>query len=86
LILVEVIFSWLIAFNIVNIRNPIMSQMYNTIKAIVLPIKEPIRRIVPSIGGLDLSPIIALLLIQWVSGFVVPALYKLFGGGGGVGL
>lgn len=82
LIFVEVIFSWLIAFNIMNLRNPMMAQIYNTVRAIVRPILEPIRRIVPSIGGLDLSPIIALLLIQWINGYVVPSLYTLFGGGG----
>lgn len=86
LIFLEVIFSWLIAFNIVNLRNPVMAQVYNTVKAIVRPILEPIRRVIPSIGGLDLSPIIALLLIQWINGYVVTALYRFFGGSGGIGL
>ncbi len=82
LIFIEVIFSWLIAFNIVNLRNPLMAQFYNTVKAIVRPILDPIRRVVPAIGGLDLSPIIALLLIQWLNGYLVRALYNMLGGAG----
>ena len=64
-IFAEVIFSWLIAFNIVNVRNPIMSQVYNIVRTISRPILDPIRKIIPPIGGLDLSPIAALLLIMW---------------------
>jgi len=81
LIFLEVIFSWLVAFNIMNLRNPIMAQIYNTVRAITRPILEPIRKVIPSIGGLDLSPIVALLLIQWANGYIVPALYKMLGGG-----
>lgn len=65
IIFVEVIFSWLIAFNIVNLRNPIMGQIYNIVRTISKPILEPFRKIIPAVGGLDLSPIAALLLLSW---------------------
>lgn len=79
LIFIEVIFSWLIAFNVVNLRNPIMQQIYMTVRAIVQPILNPIRRILPAIGGLDLSPIVALLGISWLNNYVVPTLYQALG-------
>ena len=65
-IFAEVIFSWLVAFNIVNLRNPMMAQIYNIVRTISRPLLEPFRKIIPPIGGLDLSPIAALLLISWV--------------------
>jgi len=49
------IFSWLIAFNIVNLRNPAMAQIYGVIRRICDPILDPIRKIIPPIGGLDMA-------------------------------
>lgn len=66
IIFVEVIFSWLIAFNIVNLRNPIMSQIYTIVRNISRPMLDPIRKVIPSVGGLDLSPIAALLLLNFL--------------------
>ena len=73
-IFAEVIFSWLIAFNIVNLRNSIVAQIYDIVSRITRPILDPIRKFIPAIGGLDLSPIIALFAIIW--------LQSLFGRGG----
>jgi len=64
-IFAEVIFSWLIAFKIVNLRNPMMAQIYNIVQIISRPFLDPFRKLIPSVGGLDLSPIAALLLLSW---------------------
>ena len=64
-IFIEVIFSWLIAFNIVNLRNPMMAQFYDIVQRISRPLLAPFRRFIPAIGGLDLTPIAALLLLSW---------------------
>lgn len=74
LIIIEVIFSWLVAFNILNLNNPTMRQIYHAIRALTRPILEPIRRILPNFGGMDFSPLIAILLIDWLRRFVVPSL------------
>ncbi len=74
LIFIHVILSWLVSFNVVNLRNPMMRQIYFGIEAILRPIMAPIQRILPPMGGLDFSPIIALLFLQWLNGFVVPSL------------
>ena len=79
LIFVEVVFSWLVAFNIINLRNPMLSQIYHGIKAFTRPILDPIRRMLPNMGGLDISPIVALLGLSWVNGYVVPMLMRVVG-------
>lgn len=73
------IFSWLITFNIVNLRNPAMGQIYQLTKNITEPILAPIRRFVPPMGGLDLAFLVAIMGLYWLKGFVVPALYNLLG-------
>ena len=77
LIFAQVILSWLVGFGIVNIRNPLMSSIYNGIQRFVEPILRPFQKIIPPMGGLDLSPIAALLALQWLNGFVVPKLYTM---------
>ena len=79
LIFVQVILSWLVSFGVVNLRNPIMRQIYYTVEALTKPIMSPIQRIIPPMGGLDFSPIVALLLIQWLNGYVVPSMVNAVG-------
>jgi len=72
-------FSWLIAFNIVNLRNPAMAQIYNLVRRIVEPILTPIRRFIPPMGGLDLAFLVAFLGIYWAKGYIIPKLFNLVG-------
>lgn len=76
LIFVHVILSWLVSFNVINLRNPLMRQIYFGIDALLKPIMAPIQRVIPPMGGLDFSPIVALLLLQWLNGFVVQQLIR----------
>ncbi|MEP6343187.1 MAG: YggT family protein [Maricaulaceae bacterium] len=66
LIFARIIMSWLVSFNIMNLRNPLMQQIYYAVGAITEPIMAPVRRLVPGIGGLDLSPILLFFGIQWL--------------------
>ena len=79
LIFVWVIMSWLVSFNVINLRNPMMRQIYNAIEAIMRPMMAPIQRILPSFGGLDFSPIVVLLLLQWANGWLIPTLAQAVG-------
>lgn len=79
MIVVQIIMSWLIQFNVINIRNQLVSTIYYMLSRFVEPILAPIQRILPSFGGLDLSPIVAILVLQWVQGFVLPKLYIALG-------
>jgi YggT family protein len=65
-ILAMVIMSWLTAFNVVNARNPFVAQVDRALYALTNPVMGPVRRLIPSIGGLDISPILVVLLLEFV--------------------
>jgi len=73
------IFSWLIAFNIVNLRNPAMAQIYGIIRRICDPILDPIRKVIPPLGGLDMAFLVVVLGLRWIQIYLVPILYKAVG-------
>jgi YggT family protein len=61
--LIMIIMSWLISFNVINTRNQFVSNVWRILNQITDPILRPIRRVVPQMGGLDLSPIIVFIII-----------------------
>jgi YggT family protein len=75
-ILASVVMSWLFAFNIVNVSNPTVRQIASTLHRMTEPLLGPIRRIVPSFGGLDFSPVILLLLLGFLHRFVLEMMVK----------
>ncbi|MGB0908287.1 MAG: YggT family protein [Maricaulaceae bacterium] len=80
LVFVQVIFSWLLAFNIVNLRNATVAALFDAVNRIVNPLLRPIQKIIPSFGGLDFSPIILLLGLYWVRDYGVrQMLYPMLG-------
>ena len=77
-VIVQVIVSWLVAFNVVNLQQPFVRSLYNGMERMTEPLYRPIRKILPDFGGLDFSPIILLLLIQLVSMLVAGARNDVF--------
>jgi YggT family protein len=75
----HVILSWLISFNILNMNNQFVYQLYVNLDKVLEPLLRPIRKILPNMGGLDLSPIILLIAVQFFEilllGTVLPALF-----------
>jgi YggT family protein len=71
IIIASAVFSWLYAFNVVNPRNQIVSTIGNFLFRITEPALRPIRRILPDLGGIDISPIILLLLIFFLRQFLI---------------
>jgi YggT family protein len=63
-IIAAVVVSWLVAFGVLNMTNPLARQLVGILDALTEPVFRRIRRIVPPIGGLDLSPVIAWILIE----------------------
>jgi YggT family protein len=63
-VIVNAVISWLVAFDVINLRNPTMYRVVRTLDAITEPLLRPVRRILPNLGGIDISPIILLLLLQ----------------------
>ena len=66
LLIASAILSWLIAFNVVNTRNQFVSAIAEFLFRITEPVLAPIRRMLPSLGGLDLSPIVLILIIMFL--------------------
>ncbi len=69
-LLAMIIMSWLISFNIINTRNQFVYTVWNALTALTEPVLKPVRRILPPIGGLDLSPIVVFLIILFLQIFV----------------
>ena len=66
LVIVNAVLSWLIAFDVINTRNRMMNNVVRTLDALTDPLLRPIRRVLPNLGGIDISPIILLLLLQFL--------------------
>jgi YggT family protein len=74
-LIVNAVLSWLIAFQIVSRRNAFVNQIWDMSQRLTDPLLRPIRRIVPPVGGLDLSPIVlilGLLFLQRMLYVVIP--------------
>jgi YggT family protein len=76
-IIASAIFSWLYAFNVVNPRNQVVATIGNALYQMTEPLLRPIRRFMPNLGGLDLSPIALLLLIFLLQRLIAYYLYPM---------
>ena len=63
IIFVQVILSWLVAFNVINTHNDFVRSALYALDRLTAPLYRPIRKILPDFGGLDFSPLVILLLI-----------------------
>ena len=63
IILAHVIMSWLINFQVLNLRQPLVAQIWDGLNRILEPIYSRIRAVLPQMGGIDLAPLVALLAI-----------------------
>jgi len=77
-LIIAAILSWLIAFNIVNTRNQFISVLYDLSYRLTEPALRPLRRIVPTIGGVDISFIILFVLLQVLETFLIKLRFALY--------
>ena len=63
IVIVHIIMSWLINFQVLNLRQQFVAQVWYGLNRLVEPVYGPIRRMLPQMGGLDLSPVIVLLVL-----------------------
>jgi YggT family protein len=75
-IIVSAVMSWLVAFDVINLRNPFVANVARFLDAVTRPILRPIQRLIPALGGIDISPIIALLVIQGAQIYLLPMLFR----------
>ena len=72
-IILSAILSWLFAFDVINHRNRFVNQVAHFLDAITGPILAPFRRFIPPLGGIDISPIVAIMAI-----YVLEILFKAY--------
>jgi YggT family protein len=68
----------LLAFNVINAYNPFVRSLWNALRAVTEPLLRPIRRFMPDLGGIDISPVILLLGCLFVQAVILPNIAKLF--------
>ncbi|BBB13292.1 hypothetical protein SPYCA_2550 [Sphingopyxis sp. FD7] len=77
IIIVQAVMSWLIAFNVINTHNDFVGQLWYVLDRITEPLYRPFRRIMPDFGGIDLTPMVVLILLIILQGPVMTYLYRL---------
>jgi YggT family protein len=70
-IIAAVIASWLVGFGIINSYNPIARSLLRALHGLTEPLFAPIRRVIPPLGGLDLSPLLALIIIFFLQRLII---------------
>ena len=63
IVIAHVVMSWLVGFNVLNRHQPLVGAIWNGLNGVLEPIYRPIRRVLPDMGGLDLSPLVLLVIL-----------------------
>lgn len=72
-LIVNAIASWLVHFGVINAHNQMVYGLLRALEVITEPILAPIRRILPYMGGLDISPVLAILVLNGIQAILLPA-------------
>lgn len=75
----SVVMSWLLAFGVINTHNQLVSTIGDFLFRITEPALNPIRRLVPNFGGLDISPILLIFLIYFTRGVLARLVFRVVG-------
>jgi YggT family protein len=76
ILIAAAVMSWLIAFNVVNPRNRFVAMLAEFLYRVTEPVLRPIRNFMPNLGGIDISPIIVILIIIFIQSVIIPNLAK----------
>ena len=76
IIIIQVVLSWLLAFNVLNVHSGGVRNFIVALDRLTAPLYRPIRRILPDFGGLDFSPLVILLAIMILRDRVIPGLIE----------
>ena len=78
-LIAQVVLSWLVAFNVINTRNRVVYLIGDFLHRLTEPVLRPIRRILPTLGGLDISPVVLLLALSFIEDLIRTNAYRLAG-------
>jgi YggT family protein len=74
-VIANAVVSWLIAFDIVNLRNPTARGLVDFLDRITRPLLAPLRRFIPTLGGVDITPMILIIVIIAAQRTLLPAFF-----------
>jgi len=74
-IIINAIISWLVAFDVINLRNRFVYNLARFLDAVTAPVLKPIQRVIPPLGGVDISPIIVILVLQGIARYLLPIIF-----------
>jgi YggT family protein len=75
LLIAAAILSWLVAFNVVNSRNQVVAMVGDFLYRVTEPVLRPIRNMLPGLGGIDISPVVVILIIILLKDIIVRYIY-----------
>ncbi len=75
LLIAGAVLSWLVAFNVINTRNDFVRALWDFLYRITEPALRPIRNVLPNLGGIDISPVILLLIIFFIERVIERYIY-----------
>ena len=78
IMIVHIIMSWLINFQVLNTRQPLVYQIWSGLNQLLEPIYRPIRSILPNTGSLDLAPLVALIIVISLRQYVLPTIFGFY--------
>jgi YggT family protein len=74
IMIVHIIMSWLINFQVLNLHQPMVAQVWQGINRLLEPIYQPLRRVLPNTNPLDLAPLVAFVIIISLRDYILPEL------------
>ena len=75
IILIHVIMSWLISFQVLNLQQQLVAQLWHGLNKLLEPIYAPIRKIIPDTRPLDLTPLVAFIIVISLQSFILPVIF-----------
>jgi YggT family protein len=76
IVIASAVMSWLIAFNVVNPYNQFVRSIWQGLNALTEPVLRPIRRMMPDLGGIDISPLVVIIICWFVQGVLLPVIAR----------
>ena len=75
-IIISAVLSWLVAFDVINLRNRFVYNIAHFLDAVTRWVLRPVQRVIPPLGGVDISPVIVLLGIQGIRLYLLPMIFR----------
>jgi YggT family protein len=71
-IIISAVLSWLVAFDVINTRNRMVYNIVHFLDAITRPVLRPVQKVIPPLGGVDISPLIVIVVLQAALIYLIP--------------